>query len=135
MTPQTIEVVAAVIVRDGKILICRRKPGGRHPLKWEFPGGKVEPGEDPAAALKRELREELAIDAEIGLEIAAYNVRYGNGPTIHLRFFDVNEFRGELQNLDFDQIVWAERATLLDYDFLEGDVPFVRQLSSSRSRP
>src|SRR6516164_3647483 len=77
-------VVAAVIERDGKILICQRKPSGRHPLKWEFPGGKAEPREDPAAALKRELREELAIDADIGAELAQHAVRYGDGPLIQL---------------------------------------------------
>ena len=60
------EVVAAVIERDGQILIGQRKARGRHGLKWEFPGGKVEPGEEPRAALARELREELAIEAVIG---------------------------------------------------------------------
>ena len=64
-------VVAAVIERDGKILIGQRQRTARHAFKWEFPGGKVEPGEDERTALKRELREELGIDAEIGEEIFA----------------------------------------------------------------
>jgi mutator protein MutT len=123
-------VVAAVIERDGKILICQRKPSGRHPLKWEFPGGKAEPREDPAAALKRELREELAIDADIGAELAQHAVRYGDGPLIQLRFYSVTAYRGELRNLDFAQIVWASPETLLDYDFLEGDIAFVNQLTA-----
>ena len=123
-------VVAGVIEREGKILICQRKPSGRHPLKWEFPGGKVEPGEDPAAALKRELREELAIDTEVGAELALHTVRYGDGPLIHLRFYSVGAYRGELRNLDFAQVVWASPETLLDYDFLEGDIAFVRQLAA-----
>ena len=68
-----VEVVAAVIERRGPegslILIGQRKPGGRHALQWEFPGGKVEPGEEPREALVRELREELSIEARIGDEI------------------------------------------------------------------
>ena len=132
MPDPELTVVAAVIERGGKILICQRKPGGRHALKWEFPGGKVELGEDPAAALKRELREELGIDADIGLEAARYDVRYGEGPVIHLRFYNVMEYRGDLRNLDFAQIVWAAPEGLLDYDFLEGDIEFVSEFVSSK---
>ena len=82
----TVEVVAAVMVRDGKILIGQRKRTGRHPLKWEFPGGKVEPGEDPRAALARELREELNVDAVIGEELDSYEVGYGDGFQHHAAF-------------------------------------------------
>jgi len=128
-------VVAAVIGRDGKILICQRKPGGRHPLKWEFPGGKVEAGEALEAAVKRELREELGIEAEIGSETAHYEVRYGDGPAIQLRFYRVANYDGEIRNLDFAQIAWVAPESLPDYDFLEGDIAFVKQLSSSRTLP
>ena|ERR1041385_2392225 len=124
-------VVAAVIERDGRVLICRRKPGGRHPLKWEFPGGKVEPGEDPREALARELREELAIEARIDEEMDSYEVRYGDGPRILLRFYRVTEFTGELMNLDFERIVWERPDKLPDYEFLEGDVEFVQRLARS----
>ena len=127
-------VVAAVIERDGEILICQRKPGGRHALKWEFPGGKVEPGEDDRAALARELREELGIDAEIGEEMEAYDFRYGDGPAVHLLFFRVRAFEGELRNLDFAQMVWENPRRLAEYDFLEGDVDFVGRLQSTSSR-
>jgi 8-oxo-dGTP diphosphatase len=120
------KVVAAVIEREGRILIGQRKPGRRHPLKWEFPGGKVEPGEEPRAALARELLEELAIDARIGEELAQYDVSYPGRPPIQLLFYRVTEFTGELVNLDFEQIVWERREKLTDYDFLEGDVEFVR---------
>lgn len=123
-----VDVVAAVIERDGRVLICQRK-GGRHALKWEFPGGKVEPGESPRDALKRELREELAIDAEIGEEISRHDARYGNGPVLHLRFFRVTKFSGEPVNLQFEAIQWEERRRLPDYDFLDGDLEFVRQLA------
>jgi 8-oxo-dGTP diphosphatase len=128
-----VRVVAAVIERDGKILIGQRKPGGRHALKWEFPGGKVEPGEDDRTALNRELLEELGLDAVIGDEIEAYDFRYGDGPVTHLRFFHVSVFSGEPRNLDFAQIVWEDPARLAGYDFLEGDVDFVRRLAARRS--
>ncbi len=127
------EVVAAVIERngpDGKmILIGQRLPGGRHPGKWEFPGGKVEPGEEPRAALDRELREELGIEAQIGGEIDRYDFRYGEGAPLRLIFFRVSEFTGEVINLDFAQIVWALSDKLTDYDFLAGDVEFVKRLA------
>ncbi len=126
------EVVAAVIERDGQILIGQRKAGGRHGLKWEFPGGKVEPGEEPRAALARELREELGIDAQIGEEIERYDYSYAAQAPTHLIFFRVTEFTGEPANLDFAQIAWAERQRLPEYDFLEGDVAFVRRLALRR---
>src|ERR1044071_628504 len=101
-----VEVVAAVLMRDGKILIGQRKRARRHPLKWEFPGGKVEPGEDPRAALARELCEELAVEASIGEEMDSYQVGYGDGVQILLRFYRVAQFQGEPRNLDFEKIVW-----------------------------
>src|ERR1700677_682200 len=103
------DVVAAVIEREGRILICQRKRGGRHALKWEFPGGKVEPGEDSRTALTRELREELQIEANIGAELHTETVRYPTGPPIHLQFFQVTEFSGEPMNVEFEQIVWEDR--------------------------
>src|ERR1700721_3138061 len=103
------DVVAAVIERDGLVLICQRRAGGRHALKWEFPGGKVEPNESPHEALARELREELAIEARIVGEPEIQEVRYGNEPVIRLHFFRVAEFTGEPQNLQFEQIVWERK--------------------------
>ncbi len=123
-----VDVVAAVIERDGKVLICQRK-GGRHALKWEFPGGKVEPGEESAQALRRELREELGIEAQIGPQIERHDVRYGNGPLLRLHFFRVTDFQGEPVNLQFEKIVWEERSRLPEYDFLEGDLAFVKRLA------
>jgi len=125
-----VDVVAAVIERNGSVLICQRK-GGRHALKWEFPGGKVEPGETAPDALRRELREELGIEAEIGSEIEQHEVRYGTGPLIRLRFYRVTDFSGEPVNLQFEKIVWEERPRLPSYDFLEGDLEFVRRLAAS----
>jgi mutator protein MutT len=125
MTP--LQVVAAVIERGGKILIAQRKRGGKHPLKWEFPGGKVDPGEQPPAALARELREELGIEAQIGEQLDAYQIRYPGGRPTHLVFFRVTQWTGEPQNLIFEKLVWERRARLKDYDFLEGDTAFLRK--------
>jgi 8-oxo-dGTP diphosphatase len=122
-----VTVVAGVIERGGRILIAQRKRGGRHACKWEFPGGKVEPGETPRDALVRELREELAIHARIGEQLDCYKVRYGNTPPIRLVFFRVSDFDREPQNLVFEQYQWAPRASLRDYDFLEGDLPFLER--------
>lgn len=124
-----VEVVAAVMMRDGKILIGQRKRGGRHALKWEFPGGKVEPEEDPRAALARELREELGVEAVIGDQLDSYQVSYGDGFRAVLHFYRVTGFKGEPRNLDFEQIVWERPERLPDYDFLEGDVNFVAKVA------
>jgi 8-oxo-dGTP diphosphatase len=129
-TRVVVEVVAAVIERAGLILIGQRKPRGRHALKWEFPGGKVEPGEGSRDALVRELREELGIEARIGEEIERYDFSYSADRVTRLIFFQVAEFTGEPANLDFAQIAWVERERLPEYDFLEGDVAFVRKLAS-----
>lgn len=123
------DVVAAVIERNGLVLICQRKAGGRHGLKWEFPGGKVEPHEGPGGALIRELREELAIEAQVASEPEIHEVRYGNDSMIRLHFYRVTEFTGEPQNLQFEQIAWERKARLPDYDFLEGDVAFVKSIA------
>lgn len=123
------EVAAAVIVRQNKILICQRRHDDSHPLKWEFPGGKLEPGESPAAALQRELEEELCIQARIGPLIDSYDYRYGPRPPIRLFFHRVSEFFGELENQVFEQIRWENLQQLPDYDFVAGDVDFVKRLA------
>ena len=123
-------VVAAVIERNGLVLIGQRKRSGWHPLRWEFPGGKAEPGEDPQAALARELAEELDICARIGTEIMRYEYQYPDRSPILLIFYRVVDFEGEPRNLDFEQIVWERRKRLPGYDFLEGDIAFVRRLAT-----
>jgi 8-oxo-dGTP diphosphatase len=127
-------VVAALIERDGRILIAQRKRTGQHPLKWEFPGGKVEPGEIPENALVRELEEELGIRARVGHEIGRYEFQYQGRWPIMLMFYRVVEFSGEPKNLDFEQILWAPRERLGDYDFLEGDAEFLIQFTHSEPR-
>lgn len=126
---ERVTVVAGVMEREGRILICRRRVDGWHPLKWEFPGGKVEPGEEPRSALARELHEELGIQAIIGREIAQYEYAYPGRKPILLIFYSVDEYGGELANLDFAEIAWEPREVLPRYDFLEGDIDFVARLS------
>ncbi len=83
------QVVAAILQREDKILICRRRADQPHALKWEFPGGKIEPGESPGAALTRELREELGIEADPGRELTRYQFSYPGKNPILLIFIEV----------------------------------------------
>lgn len=127
-----LSVVAAVIVRDSKVLVCQRRRDDSHGLQWEFPGGKVEPGETPQEALARELREELAVDAVIGREIFRTRHRYRETqPELELVFFEARvDPSAVLQNLVFEKFEWAEPASLPDYDFLQADEEFVALLAS-----
>jgi 8-oxo-dGTP diphosphatase len=121
-------VVAAVIVQSERILIAQRKKVGYHPLKWEFPGGKVEATETPQTALLRELKEELGIAAQIDRELMCYAYQYPGRSPILLIFYRVVDFTGALQNLDFEEIRWENPERLADYDFLEGDREFIARL-------
>lgn len=123
-------VVAALIWQDGKILVCQRTRHQPMPLKWEFPGGKIEEGEQPRDALRRELDEELGIIAVIGDEVARIQHRYPTGNSVELRFFNVHEYSGELENRIFKTIVWANPVELPSYDFLEADLELVQGLAS-----
>jgi 8-oxo-dGTP diphosphatase len=102
------------------------------PLKWEFPGGKIEAGEQPRDALRRELEEELGITAEIGDEVSRLVHTYPNGGTVELRFFAVRDYAGTLENRIFRDIQWADPSALPNYDFLAADEPIVRQLAEGR---
>ena len=129
MRRHELRVVAGVIERDGQILVGQRRAGDRFQFKWEFPGGKVEPDEEPKVALARELREELGITAEIGEELARYEHHYPGKTAILLMFFRVSVFSGEPTNHVFESIRWEARHRLPEYDFLDGDVDFVRRLA------
>jgi 8-oxo-dGTP diphosphatase len=102
---------------------------GAFPLQWEFPGGKVEAGEDAQTCVKRELREELAIEADIGPEISALQYIYPNGFEVSLVFFRVSGYAGEMTNQAFEQIRWVEPHELLHYDFLEADRALVARIA------
>jgi len=126
-------VVAALILKDGdKILVCQRTRHQVMPLKWEFPGGKIEEGEQPRDALHRELDEELGIDARIGEEVARFQHEYPNGGAVELRFYVVREYRGDIENRIFRDVQWANRLELPSYDFLEADLELVKGLAGGK---
>jgi 8-oxo-dGTP diphosphatase len=125
-------VVAALIVNDGRILACQRTRHQVMPLKWEFPGGKIEEGEQPRDALRRELEEELGIEATIGNEVVRIHHEYPGGGSVELRFFEVREYQGEIENRIFREIRWVGRRELLDLDFLEADRTLVRDLAAGK---
>ncbi|MBV9574753.1 MAG: (deoxy)nucleoside triphosphate pyrophosphohydrolase [Acidobacteriales bacterium] len=126
------QVVVALIVKEGKILVCQRTRHQTMPLKWEFPGGKIEEGEQPRAALRRELEEELGIDAQIGNEITRITHQFQAGMSVELRFFEVRSYSGEIENRIFRDVQWASPATLPSYDFLEADLGLVKQLAAGQ---
>ncbi|OLB87676.1 MAG: NUDIX hydrolase [Acidobacteria bacterium] len=129
------QVVAALILKDGKVLVCQRTRHQSMPLKWEFPGGKIEDGEQPRDALRRELEEELGIDAHIGEEVARIRHDYKNGGAVELRFYVVNEYTGEMENRIFRDVRWAKRSELPKYDFLEADRELVKDLATGKIVP
>lgn len=126
-----IDVVAAVIEREGRILICQRRRSGRFPLKWEFPGGKVEEGESPQAALARELQEELGVKAAIGRELYKTEYRYRAADTPFALIFFAAKFEEEAFKSDsFENTVWAPPHELQAYDFLEANCELISKLAS-----
>ena len=129
-------VVAALITRNSKLLVCQRKRNDTHPLQWEFPGGKVEPGESLAEALTRELREELGVSATIGPEVHRTRHRYRELPDdLLLIFFRATiEDSALLQNLQFEKYEWADPSLLQNYDFLPADKDLVESLARGSIR-
>ena len=131
---KSIEVVAGLIVAEGLLLVCQRKENVPFPLKWEFPGGKVEIDEAHEDALRRELMEELGIRADKVTEIFRHMHKYSDEFTVNLRFYRVHSFTGVLTNRAFQRLAWAEMDKLSTFDFLDGDLPLVNLLLSSQGR-
>jgi len=125
-------VVAGLIQKAGKLLVCQRTRHQTMTLKWEFPGGKIEEGEQPRDALRRELEEELGVVATIGDEIARIQHEYPNGGMVELRFYVVREYEGEIENRIFKDVRWATAKDLPAYDFLEADLTLVRDLAAGK---
>lgn len=125
-------VTAAVIEKDGRILIARRKQGWRFAGKWEFPGGKIEPGETPEECLRRELREELDIEAEVGEFFCSSTYRYSHA-TVQLLVYRAYHVAGEYTLHDHQEIRWVLPTELAQYDFPEADKPVIEKLIKEKS--
>lgn len=120
-------VTAAVIEKDGRILIAQRRKGRTLGGRWEFPGGKIEPGETAEACLKRELKEEFGVESEIGEFIIASQFRYCLVP-IELLAYRVKHLSGEFKVNEHEETRWVLPSELKLYDFMPADEPIVEIL-------
>jgi 8-oxo-dGTP diphosphatase len=133
-------VAVGIILSDGLVLACQRKRSVRYPLKWEFPGGKIEPGESPRSALIRELKEELEIDADPGALLLTQEWVYPESASppgsadgaFRVNYFIVRSFTGEMVNRTFEQIRWVRVDELPEMDVLEGNRPAIALLRGGK---
>jgi 8-oxo-dGTP diphosphatase len=130
-------IVTAVIERgDRRILIGQRRRDDTSPLKWEFPGGKIEQGETPEAALARELEEELNATLEKCVEMGRVRHKYATmSEELEIRFYAASIKEGEITPNEFEQIVWALPKELGNYDFLAANSQLIAQIATGRIKP
>lgn len=122
-----IPVASGVIVKNNKILIGLRAEGDSGAGMWEFPGGKIELNESSESAIKRELREELDIEATVNQKIMKYSHRFKN--TIYeISFFEINKFTGSIKKNVHDDLQWIELASLKKYQFISGDLLLIDRI-------
>lgn len=132
-----VHVVGAAIVRDGRCLAAQRGPAMRLPGKWEFPGGKVEDGEDPRAALAREVREELGLEIEVGELLGTGRDAGGDtagGVAVRLDVYLAVVTDGELRLLEHAAVRWLTGTELDDVDWAEADLPLLPLLRARLDR-
>ncbi|TGB66979.1 MULTISPECIES: pyrimidine (deoxy)nucleoside triphosphate diphosphatase [unclassified Escherichia] len=129
---EMIDVVAAIIERDGKILIAQRPAHSDQAGLWEFAGGKVEPGESQPQALIRELREELGIDAIIGKYVASHQ-REVSGRIINLHAWHVPDFHRTLQAHEHQALVWCSPEEAMQYPLAPADIPLLKAFMALRA--
>lgn len=127
------KVAVGILKKNGKILACQRKRGSRYELKWEFPGGKMEPGETVAQCLERELFEELSIHITRIEDIETQQWHYDDGGTYEVAYCTITDFTGELRNNVFEQVKWVTPAELARLDSLEGNADIVRKLAGQNA--
>lgn len=120
----TINVVCGFIFKDDQVLIARKAPGKSLAGKWEFPGGKIQEGEDPEQALKRELQEELGMEVNVNHFIAE-NLHHYEAFTIRLRAFKCEFISASFELTDHDRVEWVHPLQLSNYDLAEADKPFI----------
>lgn len=127
-TPAPVDVVAGILVAEGRILVGQRAPHVRHAGKWEFPGGKVEVGETLAQALHRELFEELSIHATVGRELWRTTILIDRRPRLRLVFFAVPHYLGPVTNRVFAAVRWVAPDDLRELDLLDADREFIGRI-------
>lgn len=126
-TSKDITVTAGVITQKGKVLIAQRNRHKALGLKWEFPGGKVDPGETERVCLERELKEELKITTRTGPFIGSYSHQY-DGFSITIKAYNVDILEGTPTKTEHEQIVWVEINELLDFDLADADIPLASEI-------
>jgi len=132
VTHPPIDVVAGVIRReDGRVLISQRQAGDTLGGYWEFPGGKVAPGEELAAALRRELEEELGVGTEVGAEIQRIVHAYPDRD-VKLTFFEVRIVSGEPRKIEVADLAWVTLDELMNYQFPDADLPLLKLLRGGK---
>ncbi|MEW9109527.1 MAG: (deoxy)nucleoside triphosphate pyrophosphohydrolase [Cytobacillus gottheilii] len=127
---KNIHVVGAIIIDNDKILCAQRGPGKALPYKWEFPGGKIEEGESPQEALKREIREEMNCKIEIGEQVdhTVYDYDFG---IVHLTTFSCKLVEGKPVLTEHVSIEWLSANELTSLDWAPADIPAVEKLSGT----
>ncbi len=130
-----IKVAVGILRRNGNILACQRKKGSRYELKWEFPGGKVEPGETFEQCLVRELSEELSIQIRHIDDVEIQRSHYDDGGVFEVAYCTITDFTGEIHNNVFEQVRWVTPAELALLDSLEGNKDIVRKLAGQNADP
>ena len=132
MKIKQIKVVAGLILQNSKLLICQRPNFKDHPLKWEFPGGKIKNDETNEEALIREINEELSINIINYEELISYNFNYKDlNKRVFIYFYLVNNFSGKVLNNFHKELKWIEIKDIREYDFLEGDLKIIDHISSN----
>lgn len=128
VNPVTVKVAAGIIRHSGRILIAQRGPSDRHALKWEFPGGKIEPGETLEACLRRELDEELGIQVRVGA-LLAHHLHFDGPVQVDLTAYHVRWITGDLCLNVHTQYRWVTVAAMRKFDFLPADLPIIAHLT------
>ena len=128
-----INVVGAVIVRDGLVLCAQRGLNGALPGMWEFPGGKIEPGETPEQALAREIHEELNCVVAVGQHMNTASHRYDFG-TVNLSTYYCRLVDGRPTPSEHSALEWRDPSTLLDLNWAPADVPAVERIMADLVR-
>lgn len=113
-------VTAAVVIENGRVLVARRPPGGRHPGSWEFPGGKVEEGETPEECLAREMMEEMGVQVSVGDMLASVKHSYPD-LAVELHAFECTVTGGRLRDIGCSEHQWVEPTDLGRFDLLPPD--------------